>query len=107
MLKRERLHKIIEMVNTQGIITVNEIINKLNVSDMTIRRDLDELDKAGKVVRIHGGAQSISYSINQELSHSEKQTLQIEEKRKIVELASTYINDGDTIFLGQGLLLSY
>ena len=102
MLKRERLHKIIEMVNTQGIITVNEIINKLNVSDMTIRRDLDELDKAGKVVRIHGGAQSISYSINQELSHSEKQTLQIEEKRKIVELASTYINDGDTIFLGLG-----
>ena len=45
MLKRERLHKIVEMVNTQGIITVNEIINKLNVSDMTIRRDLDELDK--------------------------------------------------------------
>ena len=88
--------------NGQGIITVNEIINKLNVSDMTIRRDLDELDKAGKVVRIHGGAQSISYSINQELSHSEKQTLQIEEKRKIVELASTYINDGDTIFLGPG-----
>ena len=39
MLKRERLHKIVEMVNTQGIITVNEIINKLDVSDMTIRRD--------------------------------------------------------------------
>ena len=102
MLKRERLHKIIEMVNTQGIITVNEIINKLDVSDMTIRRDLDELDKAGKIVRIHGGAQSISYSINQELSHSEKQELQMEEKRKIVQLASTYINDGDTIFLGPG-----
>ena len=102
MLKRERLHKIVEMVNTQGIITVNEIINKLNVSDMTIRRDLDELDKAGKIVRIHGGAQSMSYSINQELSHSEKQELQMEEKRKIVQLASTYINDGDTIFLGPG-----
>ena len=102
MLKRERLHKIVEMVNTQGIITVNEIINKLDVSDMTIRRDLDELDKAGKIVRIHGGAQSMSYSINQELSHSEKQELQIEEKRKIVQLASTYINDGDTIFLGPG-----
>ena len=81
MLKRERLHKIIEMVNTQGIITVNEIINKLNVSDMTIRRDLDELDKAGKVVRIHGGAQSISYSINQEVSPSEKQTRPLDEKR--------------------------
>ena len=60
------------MVNSKGIINVNDIINELNVSDMTVRRDLDELDKAGKLVRIHGGAQSISYSINQELSHTDK-----------------------------------
>lgn len=102
MLKRERLHKIVEMVNSQGIITVNEVINELNVSDMTVRRDLDELDKAGKVVRIHGGAQSISYSINQELSHTEKKGLQINEKMKIAELAASHIDDGDTIFLGPG-----
>ena len=47
MLKRERLYKIVEMVNSKGIINVNDIINELNVSDMTVRRDLDELDKAG------------------------------------------------------------
>lgn len=102
MLKRERLHKIVEMVNLQGVINVNDIINELNVSDMTVRRDLDELDKAGRLVRIHGGAQSISYSINQELSHTDKKGLQIEEKKKIAELASSYIKDGDTIFLGPG-----
>ena len=102
MLKRERLHKIVDMVNSQGIITVNEIINELKVSDMTVRRDLDELDKAGKIVRIHGGAQSISYSINQELSHTEKQELQIDEKRKIAQLAASYVEDGDTIYLGPG-----
>lgn len=69
---------------------------------MTVRKDLDELDKAGKIVRIHGGAQSISYSINQELSHAEKQALQIDEKSKIAQLAASYVEDGDTIFLSPG-----
>ena len=39
---------------------MNDIIQTLNVSDMTVRRDLDELEKAGKLIRIHGGAQSIT-----------------------------------------------
>ena len=43
MLKKERLLTIVEMVNKKGILTVNEIINQLDVSDMTVRRDLDEL----------------------------------------------------------------
>ncbi|EGL48495.1 transcriptional regulator, DeoR family [Streptococcus dysgalactiae subsp. equisimilis SK1249] len=60
MLKRERLLTILEQVNERGIITVNDIIETLNVSDMTVRRDLDELEKAGKLIRIHGGAQSIT-----------------------------------------------
>lgn len=102
MLKRERLLKIVSMVNSHGIITVNEIINEINVSDMTVRRDLDELDKAGKLVRIHGGAQSISYSIDQELSHTEKLELQINEKQKIAKLAAEQVQDGDTVFLGPG-----
>lgn len=69
------------MVNKKGILTVNEIINQLDVSDMTVRRDLDELEKSGKLLRVHGGAQSLSYTLDQELSHTEKATLQIQEKR--------------------------
>jgi DeoR family lactose phosphotransferase system repressor len=102
MLKRERLLKIIEMTNSHGVITVNEIIQELSVSDMTVRRDLDELDKAGKIIRIHGGAQSLSYSIDKELSHSEKKTVQIEEKQQIAQLAASFVQDGDTVFLGPG-----
>lgn len=48
MLKKERLFKILEIVDQQDIVTVNELITTLGVSDMTIRRDLDELDKSGK-----------------------------------------------------------
>ena len=102
MLKKERLLKIIDIVNAQGIITVNDIIDKLDVSDMTVRRDLDELDKSGKIVRIHGGAQSISYSLDHELSHVEKLGVQIEEKEKIAAFAASYITDADTVFLGPG-----
>lgn len=54
MLKKERLLKILEIVDQQDIVTVNELITTLGVSDMTIRRDLDELDKSGKLIRLHG-----------------------------------------------------
>ena len=60
MLKKERLFTIVEMVNKKGILTVNEIINQLDVSDMTVRRDLDELEKSGKLLRVLGGALSLS-----------------------------------------------
>ena len=102
MLKRERLQHINEKVNMLGIVTVNEIIEDLNVSDMTVRRDLDELEKSGKLLRIHGGAQSLTYSLDQELSHSEKSTVQMKEKKQIAQHAATLIKDGETIFLGPG-----
>ena len=48
--------------------------------DMTVRRDLDELEKSGKLLRIHGGAQSLTYTLDQELSHTEKSVMQIKRK---------------------------
>ncbi|HEL1074643.1 TPA: DeoR/GlpR transcriptional regulator [Streptococcus equi subsp. zooepidemicus] len=105
MLKRERLLKIIEKVNANGIITVHDIIEQLKVSDMTARRDLDELEKAGKLVRIHGGAQSIAMPQKLERSNTEKLTVQIEEKKEIARYASQLVNDGETIFIGPGTTL--
>ncbi|GAA5396829.1 DeoR/GlpR family DNA-binding transcription regulator [Streptococcus uberis] len=108
MLKRERLLKIIDKVNTNGIITVNEIMQHLKVSDMTARRDLDELEKAGKLVRIHGGAQSISSPIKKlEKSNIEKLNVQTKEKKEIASFAATLINDGETIFIGPGTTLEF
>lgn len=102
MLKRERLMKICKIVNELGIVTVNEIIDELNVSDMTVRRDLDELEKSGKLLRIHGGAQSLTYSLDHELSHIEKSTVQVNEKQQIVSYTAKMILEGETIFLGPG-----
>lgn len=102
MLKKERLVTIVDLVNKKGIVTVSDIINQLNVSDMTVRRDLDELEKAGKLLRIHGGAQSLTYTLTQELSHIEKSTVQTTEKQQIAYYASQLVEEGDTIFLGPG-----
>ncbi len=107
MLKRERLLKIIDKVNAKGIVTVNEIIDALHVSDMTARRDLDELEKAGKLIRIHGGAQSITNTTKLEKSNSEKLAVQIKEKREIAVATKSYVNDGDTIFIGPGTTLEF
>ncbi|HGD2267797.1 TPA: DeoR/GlpR family DNA-binding transcription regulator [Streptococcus agalactiae] len=105
MLKRERLQKIIEKVNINGIVTVNEIMEELDVSDMTVRRDLDELDKAGLLIRIHGGAQKVNASPtpqNYEKSNTEKYDIQTNEKLEIAQFAKQFINDGETIFIGPG-----
>lgn len=49
MLKNERMMKILNAVNSKGTITVNDLVDKLSVSSMTIRRDLDELEKQEKL----------------------------------------------------------
>lgn len=69
MLKRERLRNILEIVTDRRFVTVDELARELQVSDMTIRRDLNELNTTGKVMRIHGGAQVISQqdSVEKEL----------------------------------------
>lgn len=102
MLKNERLQRILERVNQKGLVTVQEIVAELRVSDMTIRRDLDELERQGKLIRVHGGAQSLDNNLNYERSNTEKLTQQIDEKTAIARLASQFIIDGETVFLGPG-----
>lgn len=109
MLKTERQQSILAMCDRYGAITVKFIQEVLNVSDMTIRRDLEELSKKKKLQRVHGGAQKIDYperspSIEgNELSHTEKKKLHTKEKTHIARNAAAYITEADdTIFLGSG-----
>ncbi len=101
MIKKERLIKILEKVNEKGIVNIKDIVTDLGVSDMTVRRDLAELENEGKLIRIHGGAQSLETPMTTiERSNTEKQTLQTAEKEEIAILAKDTVEDGDTIFIG-------
>jgi len=56
VLKEERQHKILELLHVKGHIIASELPEHLDVSMDTIRRDLDELARANKLQRTHGGA---------------------------------------------------
>ena len=62
MLAEERLSKITQRVNEQGSATTQELMEYLNASESTIRRDLNTLDAAGEIIKVHGGAMSINTS---------------------------------------------
>lgn len=96
---------ILDIVNEAGIVTVNDLIEKVNVSDMTIRRDLDELANSGKLIRIHGGAQSIESDASTELSHVEKKEIHINEKIAIAKKAVSLLKSNDTVYIGPGTTL--
>lgn len=105
MLKKERFLKILSELDKNDIVTVNDLTTLLDCSDMTIRRDLEELSESGKLIRIHGGAQKISVSPLEEASHIEKREVHIKEKQEIAKLAANRIDNFDTIFIGPGTTL--
>ncbi|MCE5097918.1 DeoR/GlpR family DNA-binding transcription regulator [Staphylococcus devriesei] len=102
MNKYDRLDEIIKLVNQKGRVRTNQIVEELNVSDMTVRRDLAELEEKGLLTKIHGGARSNSVFQFKEKSHQEKHTHNIEEKRLVARKAVNLIEEGDTLFLGPG-----
>ncbi|EFQ56828.1 DeoR/GlpR family DNA-binding transcription regulator [Streptococcus downei] len=107
MIKKERLNWILDQLSQQSIIRVTDIMEALQVSDMTVRRDLAQLEKEHRLIRIHGGAQSLSPINRQEKTNLEKQSQQVAEKRQIAAYTAKRIQDGETIFIGPGTTLEF
>jgi DeoR/GlpR family transcriptional regulator of sugar metabolism len=101
MLKKERQQKITEILKTNGNIVVSEMQAVLNVSEMTIRRDLNELEASGTLKRVYGGA-FISDSITEEPMFSERKVINLDYKTSIAQYAVTLIKSGLSIFLDGG-----
>lgn len=97
MLAAERHLKIIELISKNGSVQVEELARILDVSLMTIRRDLEKLKQDGRIDRCHGGA-----IIKREVPYTEKQTLEKEEKRKIAEQCAKLVKKGNVIYLDAG-----
>ena len=71
MLKSERKHIILEKVIKERIVSIEDLVQELNSSESTVRRDLDELEAENKLRRIHGGAESL-HSLQEEESNKDK-----------------------------------
>lgn len=106
MIKAERHDSIKRLLDAKGTVTVKEIADTLGVSDMTIRRDLEELSAGGELERVHGGARSAKSNkrtmVGREYSHDEKRGKHSEEKQAVARRAAELIEEGSTVFLGTG-----
>lgn len=107
MLKEERQQIILDLLDQRKIIKISDLTNVIDVTEMTIRRDLKELEQHNLLTRIHGGAKLSDDNdvLPIELSHIEKKQLNLKEKLEIATLAANEIKDGEIIFLGAGTTL--
>ena len=84
MLAEERLSRIMKLLSQQRTATVQELCEALDASESTIRRDLNELDRMGKVNKVHGGATlPDSQFLADEPTMATKETLAVVQKKCI------------------------
>ena len=99
MLNIARKQKIYELIRKKGSVSVSELQKKLNVSDMTIRRDLAYMKNEGMIVRVHGGATVVGILSPGELTFQDRTTINRELKLEIAKFAISLINVNDTVSL--------
>lgn len=98
MLAIERQRKILDLLMQAGSLRTTETAQTLGVTDETVRKDFEWLEKRGELIRIHGGA-SRPEKIRGDLPFTERQAIRREEKIAIARLAANRIQPNETIFL--------
>lgn len=98
MLAIERRKKILARLRAEKHVVVSELAKEFGVSEETIRRDLDRMDKEGQVVKTYGGAVLNENSVT-ELPFVVRKKSNVAEKQKIAELVAGIVNDGDAVIL--------
>jgi len=103
MLQVERMQRIQNIINDKNFISVDDLCEEFNVSKATIRRDLNELENEGKIIRTHGGA--IGNSNLKEIDetpYSVASKVSLEEKKRIGIAAAKHINPGNSVIFDSG-----
>lgn len=101
MIPAERQRTILSLLSHQQVISITELVEQLNVSHMTIRRDIMKLESSGKVISVSGGVQ-LAQSLHSELSHDAKAEQHANEKALIGNIAAALIPHQATVYLDAG-----
>lgn len=103
MLQEERQQIILEELGRKGAVKVANLSELLNISESTIRRDINELDNEGRLKKVFGGAIALEKEINTvEEDMVTKSTVHVKEKKSIARYAASLINDNDFVFIDAG-----
>lgn len=96
--KKARQSYIINQLKVKSSLNVNDLSGTLHVSPVTIRKDLEELELANKLVRVHGGARPLQSDID-DMYFGPSTSLS---KRMVAKKAASLVNEGEIVFLGSG-----
>ncbi|WP_404331842.1 DeoR/GlpR family DNA-binding transcription regulator [Mesobacillus maritimus] len=93
----DRQQSIMDMIEKKGSVRVSQLSKQYQVSEETIRRDLEKLEVDGLVDRIHGGAVRKDPQDGMEIPVIKRQETNIQEKEMIAKKAASFVEDGDII----------
>jgi len=100
--KRSRQNKILLSLTRKDTVTVEELAAEFGLSEATIRRDLEELEQEGRIVRTRGGARTLSGLPEIAKKFEERSRIRLEEKRTIVDEVEKRIPGGSVLILDNG-----
>ena len=101
MLAEDRRSRLLERIRVRGFATLPDLAGELEVSESTVRRDLDYLEETGSAKRTHGGVFYTGPS--PKVPHfDQRQAMQLDKKQQIAQAACKLIEDTDTVLLDGG-----
>jgi len=101
IFQEERREEILKIIELKGRVLIDDLIERFDITKVTIRRDLALLEEKGLLNRTHGGAIKRK-ALFPGLTLSEKEKLNLSEKNKIAKEAAKLVFEGDTIILDSG-----
>ena len=103
MLAEERFALILDLLTEKRTATVQELCEALNASESTIRRDLTELDRQGRLNKVHGGATLPNGQfLADEPTMAAKESLAVSQKQSTAEAAAALITAEDFVYVDAG-----
>ncbi len=100
MLAIERKNEIMEKLRREQRVLVSELASHYGVTEETIRRDLDKLEREGYATKTYGGA-IWGNSTKSDLSYTIRNKTNVEAKRAIADIAASLVRDGDHLLLDE------
>lgn len=108
MLSEQRHRMILKVLEERRSVTVTELTELLDISESTARRDITILDKAGKLVKVFGGAVlADNVYLSSEPTVAQKSEVNKEEKKRIARYAVSLIRNQDFVYIDAGTTTGY
>jgi DeoR/GlpR family transcriptional regulator of sugar metabolism len=98
MLPIERRKEIAQIIRKEKAVRVNQLSEQFDVTEETVRRDLEKLENEGILKRTYGGA-VLDNLVSDDLPYTDREKVNMDQKRLIAKYASQLVDEGETIFI--------